>query len=428
MQPFASGRSIPRRLGTLVVALASSLLLAACGDLVGELERLTPDTTDPTVRYAGVADGQVVSVAAITLSAFASDDRGVTSVDWRTSRGAAGACALQAGGGYACGPVPLDPNVMTVVTVTARDAAGNAASADVSLRYVPPVVGGAFDIELRFLADGYTASQRLAFEAAEARWESIVVGDVEDVAIDQPAGTVCLAGEPALNEVIDDLVIFVGVGPSDGVGGLLGSAFPCWFRNAGADAPATVVGYMEFDAADLDALAATGNLVETIVHEMAHVLGFGVYWDFPPYRELLDYEIATGRECSTASSFAVPPAYTGIEALTAWTRLGGSGPLPVEDRGGRGTQCAHWSEDRFGNELMTGFLDIGTSNPLSELTIRSMRDLGYDVDLSQADPYTLPPAGSLRSQNVVDLVGREIIRPPLAGVDPASGEVTPLGD
>ena len=406
-------------------ALSALLLLSACGDL---LEQLTPDTMPPTLTYSGVTNGQVVAVEAIQLTAYANDDRDVTRVDWRTNHAAAGTCLLQSGTRYACGPIPLEPNTTTFVTLTAVDGTGNAASVTVSVWYVPPDSGGAFDIELRFLESGYTVDQVAAFEAAVARWESIIVGDVEDVVVNQPAGTVCFAGEPALDEVVDDLVIFVGVMASDGPGGILGGAFPCWFRNAGDDAPTTVVGYIEFDPADLDDLASTGNLVETIVHEMGHVLGIGVYWDFPPYRELLDYDIAAGIECSTASSFVVPPAYTGAEGLAAWASLGGGGVLPVEDEGGRGTQCSHWNEEALGAELMTGFLNVGATNPLSELTIRSLRDLAYEVDLAQADPYALPPDGALRAQNVLDLAHREIVRPPLAGVDPATGVVTPLGD
>ncbi len=425
MTPTSSHRSSLWRAASLVTAATLLLLLTACGEL---LEQLTPDTTPPTLSYSGVANGQVVAVEAIQLTAYADDDRGVARVDWRTNHAAAGTCLLRSGTRYDCGPIPLEPNVTTFVTVTAVDDAGNAASTTVSVWYVPPDTGGAFDIELRFLESGYTAAQVAAFEAAVARWETIIVGDVEDVVVNQPAGTVCFAGEPALDEVVDDLVIFVGVMASDGPGGILGGAFPCWFRNAGDDAPTTVVGYMEFDPADLDDLASTGNLVETIVHEMGHVLGIGVYWDFPPYRELLDYDIAVGTECSTATSFSVSPTYTGAEALAAWSLLGGSGGLPVEDEGGRGTQCAHWNEEDLGTELMTGYLNIGVANPLSEVTLRSLRDLSYEVDLGQAEPYVLPPDGALGTQNVLDLAHREILRPPLAGVDPATGIVTPLGD
>src|SRR5690606_11186247 len=34
--------------------------------------------------------------------------------------------------------------------------------------------------------------------------------------------------------------------------------------------------------------------------------------------------------------------------------------------------------------------DIGATNPLSRITIAQFGDLGYSVDLTQADPYTAP--------------------------------------
>ena len=40
-------------------------------------------------------------------------------------------------------------------------------------------------------------------------------------------------------------------------------------------------------------------------------------------------------------------------------------------------------------QVMTGFLGFG-ENPLSAVSIAAFEDSGYDVDYSQADPYTLP--------------------------------------
>jgi hypothetical protein len=43
----------------------------------------------------------------------------------------------------------------------------------------------------------------------------------------------------------------------------------------------------------------------------------------------------------------------------------------------------------FGNELMTGFIS-GLPDPLSTVTIGSLQDMGYTVNYSMADSYTLP--------------------------------------
>lgn len=43
-------------------------------------------------------------------------------------------------------------------------------------------------------------------------------------------------------------------------------------------------------------------------------------------------------------------------------------------------------------ELMTGYIDIG--NPLSVVTVGSLQDMGYVVDPTAADVYSLPIAAS----------------------------------
>ena len=44
---------------------------------------------------------------------------------------------------------------------------------------------------------------------------------------------------------------------------------------------------------------------------------------------------------------------------------------------------------------MTPGYNRGSFNPLSAVTIRSLEDLGYGVDVSQAEPYSLPSLPSL---------------------------------
>ena len=70
------------------------------------------------------------------------------------------------------------------------------------------------------------------------------------------------------------------------------------------------------------------------------------------------------------------PTYTGRLATAAYRVLGGRGVIPVEGDFGPGTADSHWDEDRFDNELMTGFINLG-ENPLSVITAASARDLGY---------------------------------------------------
>ena len=55
-----------------------------------------------------------------------------------------------------------------------------------------------------------------------------------------------------------------------------------------------------------------------------------------------------------------------------------------------GGDDGHWRGTVFGNELMASNVDAQYPYFLSAITIQSLADLGYKVDPSQADPYTLP--------------------------------------
>ena len=56
-----------------------------------------------------------------------------------------------------------------------------------------------------------------------------------------------------------------------------------------------------------------------------------------------------------------------------------------------GTFCSHWDEECMGSELMTGFLENNnqSGHPLSRISIAGLDDLGYTVDYSTADTYTV---------------------------------------
>jgi hypothetical protein len=80
----------------------------------------------------------------------------------------------------------------------------------------------------------------------------------------------------------------------------------------------------------------------------------------------------------------------GFNAIGGSTYSGGQ-KVPVENTGAGGTINAHWRESILGNELMTGFINIGAS-PISLVTVRSLQDLGYTVNTSAADPFFMPLA------------------------------------
>jgi hypothetical protein len=242
------------------------------------------------------------------------------------------------------------------------------------------ISGSGFDIELRFLTS-LTSVQRQAFSDAKARWEGIITGDLSSISLFVPAGF-CGSGSPGIDEVVDDLLILVTVEDIDGQLGVLGSAGPCVIR---ASNGLPYVGQMRFDVADLEMIEELGALSDVILHEMGHVLGVGSIWDL--HGLLADASLLGGTD----------PHFTGTQAISGFDAVGGSSyilgeKVPVENTGGPGRADGHWRESVFANELMTGLISldppVGT-NPLSTVTIRSLADLGYTVDLSKADPYNL---------------------------------------
>jgi hypothetical protein len=234
-----------------------------------------------------------------------------------------------------------------------------------------------FNISLRFL-NVPDQGQLQAFSDAVVRWESSIIGDMPDVAI-EPIEPYC-PDSPVLDEVVDDLLIFVKLEPRDGPGGVLGSAGPCIARTDPQWIP--ILGQMQFDTADLD----LATLPSVILHEMGHVLGFGTVWSL---KGLL-------LNPSLPDSPGVDTHFPGTNAVAAFNAAGGNAYLgskvPVENsQGGTGTRDSHWREVQLKNELMTGFLNAG-SNPMSAITIRAMQDLGYTVSTTPADPYTFIPS------------------------------------
>lgn len=243
-----------------------------------------------------------------------------------------------------------------------------------------------FVVDVRLLTT-MTPAQRDAFASAANRWMQIIVGDIADVPANIPAGQACFSAPtvPAINETIDDVIIYAQVTTIDGAGGVLGSAGPCIRRTGSLF---TAIGSMRFDVADLNNLQSTNRLEPVILHEMAHVLGFGTVWE--------DKHVITGVG-------SADPIFTGTESLSLWPAftLGyGGQPIPVENSGGSGTRDSHWRESVFVSELMTGFIEPpGVPTPLSKLTIASFKDLGYTVSYTTADTYAGNLIAALRERS-----------------------------
>ncbi|WP_425404973.1 leishmanolysin-related zinc metalloendopeptidase [Hwanghaeella sp.] len=211
-----------------------------------------------------------------------------------------------------------------------------------------------FDISVVFTG-GLTSTQQSIFSQAEEFWETLITGY-------QPGIT------------LSGITIEASGVPIDGSGQVLGQAGPTFGVFQQGFALATD-GIMQFDSADLSVMEAAGILDEVIIHEMAHVMGFGTLWELNGL-----YVDGSGQ-------------YTGQNALDIY-RLEFD-PLatfiPVELDGGEGTVDAHWDETWAGtaNELLTGFLNVPAF--VSATTVASFQDLGFTtIDLVTAVPLPAP--------------------------------------
>ncbi len=265
----------------------------------------------------------------------------------------------------------------------------------------PPPTG--YDLRIRYL-DQYRGQLLLAFAQAEVRWEDLVTGDLADVTGDLDANS--CGQNPAMTGPFDDLTIFVSIEFIDGPLNVLGQAGPCFVRVPGN---LTVVGRMQFDEADMDLLETEGSLQSVVLHEMGHVLGFGTLWDEPPFDFLADPE-------DPNTPALEDPHFTGPLAIAAFDAAGGSNytgaKVPAMNTGGAGTINSHWRDNVFDPELMTGFLSDGF-NPLSAITVRSLQDLGYTVNVAGADPFTLASAVRIASQRRGRQMINDVFRDPI---------------
>ncbi len=123
---------------------------------------------------------------------------------------------------------------------------------------VAPPADTSFSIALR--TTGLTPSQSVIFQAAVARWEQAIVGDLPDAIYNGVA--------------VDDLLIDAAAAPMDGPGGILGGAGPDAVRPGGL----TTHGNMTFDSADIANMESNGALMGVVMHEIGHILGVGTLW------------------------------------------------------------------------------------------------------------------------------------------------------
>lgn len=225
-------------------------------------------------------------------------------------------------------------------------------------------VQSAFDIEIVYAGSNLSDDQKTLIESSVAVWEEVIIGDLPNVG------------------GIDDLQITFFAEAVDGPLGILAFARPSAFRDPsvgnnlsdfqGNPVGLSSEGEITIDSADINASRA---FVETVVHEIGHVVGIGSMWD--------NYLINRG----TAGV-----SYIGEKGVEEYSRLFGQtfSSVPVEPQ-----VEGHWDANALANEMMNPFSSGGFDLPpdadplsaLSRLTIGAMEDFGYKVNYGRAEPY-----------------------------------------
>ena len=220
---------------------------------------------------------------------------------------------------------------------------------------------GDYDIELVF-PDDFTERQKNVLQYVARRWMAVISEDLPDYAFTQGWSGTCgdQPYEIPAGERIDDLRIYMGTFEGRVAVGYGG---PSVLRQ---ETHLPVVGCMAFDL-------SKANLLITGLHEIGHVLGFGTIWNEHGFLQDLNGDTH----------------FNGPLAIAAFDEAGGSdytgAKVPVQKGGG-----AHWRSSAFPDEIMRP----GGGPSLSAITVQSLADLGYGVDVTQADSYTLPGAAA----------------------------------
>ena len=290
---------------------------------------------------------------------------------------------------------PVGPGQAAVaVTATDRGGLGARLSLPVSVSGASP---GHFDIDL-IVKGEVGASLRAAFDRAVDYWSAILAAtELPDVPLSGDFKLGCLGIRArAFQSSVDDLAIVARVSSIDGARGVIARAAVCGVRQGEGGLP--FVGAIEFDLDDAEWMTSR-DLDEVILHEMGHVLGIGTLWS----RFGLLRNPSLGVQWFSDTHFAGPLAIAAFD-LAGGTAYTHGEKVPVENRLGFGAGDSHWRDWVLDYELMTPTQNIGVADPLSAVTIQSLADLGYTVDVGLAEAYALPGAVAEEAAKSVDKI------------------------
>lgn len=248
---------------------------------------------------------------------------------------------------------------------------------------------GAFDIELVYLDNGLSSARKNLMAQAARRWEQVIIGDLPDISYRQYSYSEWddfLQARIRVFDTVDDVRIFVRVRPiaSQTTTGnpTAGASFNFQIR---ASDSLPVLSAILLNSDLLDDVEAEGLLEQLMLHELGHCLGVGISW----YHFGLLYN--SSRQNHTADTY-----FAGFQARRTFDQLGGRSyrgrKVPVQ----QGGDDVHWRTSVFGDELMTLGWTWPYHAPLSRITVASLADIGYEVNLDAADAYRVPSTSAAK--------------------------------
>ena len=235
-----------------------------------------------------------------------------------------------------------------------------------------------FDITANFSED-FADYPRVesAINNAITKWESIITGDIPDVTNAQveKVGTISV-DDIRIDFNLENDVNFGAITTTfDEKGGFRSGYSNENFDPAENDLQNALPFYSQVSFNDTTAGDETISdeiFTNIAFHEIAHALGFSTTSDL--------FELFGVAENIDAENVE----FTGSNAVEAYNEIFDNDedfvPIVTEEGG-------HWSKSELGNEILTPTIE--SNSVISEVTLGAMADIGYDVDLSQADP-TLP--------------------------------------
>ncbi|MDE3256623.1 MAG: leucine-rich repeat domain-containing protein [Gemmatimonadota bacterium] len=277
----------------------------------------------------------------------------------------------------------------TSLFVTATDEDGLSALQRVDVTVLGAPDPNSFNVDLVFVTP-VTETVRSATRKMAKRWTEVITGDLPDVPL---LGDFNDCGwrvqDHRFYGIVDDLVVFVEIAPILGGTGIGG---PCGKRD-GSFLPTTGRFVLDSEAAGYGDGSAW-----TIFHELGHVLGIGTIW----------------ADLGLIKGIGEEPYFSGPLAIAAFDVAGGvnyaGAKVPVSE------DLGHWDGDAFGWGFPRELMMDGGGTVLSAITIQSLADLGYEVDITQAEPFQIAGAGKA-SEGTSSSLRDDILRGPTSIID-----------